>query len=192
MSDLLTLDCPSCGGELNLSKDMEIFFCPHCGTKHIFKESINGIPTAAMAESMRASGKLSQKQAALMSVEAIEKEIQALKSSRGTLAKPKSVAGYLKFFGMIVLLFSLIMVAVALEVIQETSSDGIEPIGLFPLQLPISGLIISISLFIGGVSLTARKRKKAAGPLKVLDEKIQKLEIELEKNRDIIRKSPLE
>lgn len=37
MSDFVTLTCPSCGGKLKVTSDIERFACAHCGTEHIVK-----------------------------------------------------------------------------------------------------------------------------------------------------------
>lgn len=37
MPDLITLECPSCGGRTEFSADTEILTCQYCGNKHIFR-----------------------------------------------------------------------------------------------------------------------------------------------------------
>ena len=39
MSDFITLSCPSCGGRLDITDDVERFVCAHCGNEHIVKRS---------------------------------------------------------------------------------------------------------------------------------------------------------
>ena len=35
MVHLITLSCPSCGGKLQISNDIEQFACGYCGSEHI-------------------------------------------------------------------------------------------------------------------------------------------------------------
>ena len=37
MPDFFTLTCPSCGGKLQITNDIDRFACGHCGTEHIVK-----------------------------------------------------------------------------------------------------------------------------------------------------------
>ncbi len=35
MADLMTLNCPTCGGRLQVTNDVDRFVCAHCGNAHI-------------------------------------------------------------------------------------------------------------------------------------------------------------
>lgn len=37
MPDFVTLSCPTCGGQLQITKDIERFACGHCGNEHIVR-----------------------------------------------------------------------------------------------------------------------------------------------------------
>src|SRR5579859_1760065 len=37
MPDFITLSCPTCGGKLQLTNDIERFACAHCGNEHIVR-----------------------------------------------------------------------------------------------------------------------------------------------------------
>ncbi len=39
MADFLTLSCPSCGGKLQITSEIERFACGYCGTEQIVKRS---------------------------------------------------------------------------------------------------------------------------------------------------------
>src|SRR5258706_205176 len=39
MSDFVTLTCPSCGGRLEITKDVERFACAHCGNEHVVRRA---------------------------------------------------------------------------------------------------------------------------------------------------------
>lgn len=39
MADFVTLTCPSCGGKLEITKDIDRFACAHCGNEQIVKRS---------------------------------------------------------------------------------------------------------------------------------------------------------
>lgn len=37
MPDFITLTCPSCGGKLKITEDIERFACAHCGIEHLVR-----------------------------------------------------------------------------------------------------------------------------------------------------------
>ncbi len=39
MKDFITLTCPSCGGKLHFTHDIDHFTCEYCGSEHIVKNS---------------------------------------------------------------------------------------------------------------------------------------------------------
>src|SRR3990172_804199 len=53
MSDLITLSCPSCGGNLSVSPAQQSLKCRHCGTEHWVREEAGGIMLEAFARCPR-------------------------------------------------------------------------------------------------------------------------------------------
>jgi len=39
VTDFVTLTCPSCGGKLQITQDIDHFACAHCGTEHTVRRS---------------------------------------------------------------------------------------------------------------------------------------------------------
>src|SRR5690348_265170 len=39
MGDFITLSCPSCGGSLRVTEDIERFSCKYCGQEHLIRRS---------------------------------------------------------------------------------------------------------------------------------------------------------
>lgn len=39
MDDFIALRCPSCGGDLQVAKNLEKIFCNHCGTQLLDQDS---------------------------------------------------------------------------------------------------------------------------------------------------------
>jgi hypothetical protein len=52
MGDFITLTCPTCGGKLQITSDIERFACGHCGNEHIVKRGGGIISLAPVTESM--------------------------------------------------------------------------------------------------------------------------------------------
>ncbi len=39
MAEFVTLSCPTCGGKLKITNDIDRFACSHCGNEHVVKRS---------------------------------------------------------------------------------------------------------------------------------------------------------
>ena len=53
MPEFTTLTCPSCGGKLKITEDIEHFACIHCGNEHIVKRGGGTISIAPISESLK-------------------------------------------------------------------------------------------------------------------------------------------
>jgi predicted RNA-binding Zn-ribbon protein involved in translation (DUF1610 family) len=50
---LVTLTCPSCGGKLQITNDIERFSCGHCGNEHMVRRNGNAISLAPVIEGLK-------------------------------------------------------------------------------------------------------------------------------------------
>ena len=73
MTDFITLTCPSCGGQLQITNDIEVFACAHCGTQHVVRRS-GGIVSLKPVEGWL------QKTASELAISRLEREIAELES----------------------------------------------------------------------------------------------------------------
>jgi hypothetical protein len=53
MADFVTLTCPSCGGSLQITKDIDRFACGFCGAEHIVKRGGSIISLAPLADGLQ-------------------------------------------------------------------------------------------------------------------------------------------
>lgn len=49
MGDLITLNCPSCGGKLEVSKNVSILNCVHCGSEHLVRREGGAVTLESFA-----------------------------------------------------------------------------------------------------------------------------------------------
>jgi predicted RNA-binding Zn-ribbon protein involved in translation (DUF1610 family) len=52
MMAIVTLTCPSCGGKLQISKDLERFACGFCGNEHVVKRGGGVVSLAPVMDSL--------------------------------------------------------------------------------------------------------------------------------------------
>ncbi|MFN8598112.1 MAG: hypothetical protein U0559_18265 [Anaerolineae bacterium] len=69
MADLMTLTCPSCGGQLQITNETDRFVCAHCGNSHVVDPGVRMASLAAEVSALRAeseSRRLSQELSSLV------------------------------------------------------------------------------------------------------------------------------
>jgi len=80
MSEFLAMNCPSCGGQLSIQRDLQKFFCNHCGTELLLKQDHDGILTPIKARDLQASAKLKEIQFSVTAMELLKSQIAEIES----------------------------------------------------------------------------------------------------------------
>lgn len=78
MPDFITLTCPSYGGKINITHDIERFTCAHCGTEHIVKRGEEIIALTPVIEEVRGVRKAVDHTASELAIVRIQKDIDYL------------------------------------------------------------------------------------------------------------------
>ena len=85
MPEFVTLSCPSCGGELIITSDIDRFACGHCGRAHIVKRAGGIVSLAPIVEALRKVEAGIDKTASEMAINRLHREIEELRSRRTAL-----------------------------------------------------------------------------------------------------------
>jgi len=75
---LITLSCPSCGGKLQITSDMDRFACGHCGNEHIVRRSGGTISLAPVVEGLKYVQKGVDRTASELAIVRLKSEINEL------------------------------------------------------------------------------------------------------------------
>lgn len=78
MSDYISLSCPSCGGSLEISDDIERFACAYCGKEHLVKRGGGIVSLAPVLESIKEVQTGVDKTASELAITRLDKEIGQL------------------------------------------------------------------------------------------------------------------
>jgi hypothetical protein len=78
VSDFVNLNCPACGGQLQVQKDMQKYFCMHCGTELLLKQDDAGIFSTIQARDLQASAKLKEMQFSVTAMDLLKSQIAEL------------------------------------------------------------------------------------------------------------------
>ena len=100
MADFVTLSCPSCGGKLEITNDVERFACAHCGREHLVKRSGGMVSLSPVVDALNRVGVGVDKTAAELAIVRLQKEIYALQVARVNLfqSSPRPTRSGLSLF----------------------------------------------------------------------------------------------
>ena len=85
MADFVTLSCPSCGGKLEITNDVERFACSHCGREHIVKRSGGIVSLLPVVDALNRVGAGVDKTAAELAIARLQKDIDAFQVAKVNL-----------------------------------------------------------------------------------------------------------
>ena len=184
--EFITLSCPSCGGKLEITPDMDRFACAFCGREHIVKRTNSTISLSPVVEAIHHVRIGVDKTAAELAIVRLQKEISELQEQKQKLLKDKpssSVQGW----AIAALVFGSLSVTVAAWNLL------IGPTKTFPKGDFASVLCFgSILLVFGLIPILSWRNKKwqwkqsVEPQLNALSMQIAKIQSELERNRNIV------
>jgi hypothetical protein len=76
--DFVTLSCPSCGGKLQITSDIERFACSYCGIEHIVRRGGGIITLAPFVEGLKGVQIGVDKTASELAIQRLTREISEL------------------------------------------------------------------------------------------------------------------
>jgi len=85
MDNFIALRCPSCGGNIQIEKDLEKLFCTHCGTQIILGQAADGLLVPLKARNLNASAALKDTRTAKMLVNYFKGQITNLEEETSQL-----------------------------------------------------------------------------------------------------------
>jgi hypothetical protein len=106
MPDYFILTCPSCGGRLQITNDMDRFACGNCGNELVVKRGGGTISLAPVVEGLREVKTGVDKTASELAITRLKKEIEDLYSQR-EIGKPSILNIIIIFLLCIFLLISV-------------------------------------------------------------------------------------
>lgn len=82
MADFVTLSCPSCGGKLQISNDIDRFACGYCGQEHIVKRAGGLVSLAPVLEAISGVQQGVDRTASELAISRLEREIAGLEERK--------------------------------------------------------------------------------------------------------------
>lgn len=168
MSGFITLTCPSCGGKLKITKDIERFACAHCGTEHLVTRGDGIVSLAPVLELVSKGVDFTASELAIVRLdkEIIETELQ-LNNIKASFSELRSEGKHFSVSSII-----LIILVVIVGCIMAFSGE---------LFIIIFGILLAILIPIGIIYLYNRNIQELSEKEKIKEKEITEVEAILSK-----------
>jgi len=80
MTNIITLTCPTCGGKLQITPDIDRFACAHCGNEHIVKRSEGLVALQPLAASLSGLQRATDRAATELGLRRANEELGAIEA----------------------------------------------------------------------------------------------------------------
>ena len=185
MADFVTLTCPSCGGQLEISRDIDRFACAHCGREHLVNRSGGIVSLSPVIDALKKVGVGVDKTAAELAIVRLKNEITDLYGKRAGILQLHPRPATSSIFVIPFLLGGLLALVFYMGVVNAQDSSA--RLGA------ILGLVFGFTLAaVGGWLLfivkpnTKRWDGSTGAQLKSLDELIAKKNAELQHAQEVV------
>jgi hypothetical protein len=182
MADFVTLTCPSCGGKLEITSDIDRFACSHCGREHIVKRSGGIISLSPVVDELKKVGVGVDKTAAELAIVRLQKEIAELQAKRVAMLQFSPRPATSPLFA--ILLVCGCLVAALFLPLTAMSSYNTE--GILGILVGVAMIVLgALPLFVFRPS-TKQWDETTGIQLKSLDEQITAKNAELKHHREVV------
>jgi hypothetical protein len=143
MADFVTLTCPSCGGKLQITSDLDRFACGYCGTEHVVRRGGGVVSLAPVVEGLKEVKVGVDKTASELAIQRLRQDIAELEKRKkeiGEVGAPKAlftIAGLVAFglglWGFLadrssLCIWGVVLLAVAFVLLVWHMSAQVKPI----------------------------------------------------------------
>lgn len=80
MPDFITVTCPSCGGKLQITNDIEQFVCGYCGNEHIINRRGGVVTITPLVEGLKQIQRSDDKTTAELALNRLREDYATLKT----------------------------------------------------------------------------------------------------------------
>ncbi len=185
MADFVTLSCPSCGGKLQITQDIDRFACAHCGQEHIVNRNGGIISLTPVMDALNKVGIGVDKTAAELAIVRLHKEIGELHAHRIALFQFSPRPATSPIFVVPLVLGCIIAPSFLFSVINSQNISQ-------TINITIGFLFGTALIIIGAVPLffkrpnTKRWDETTGVQLKSLDEQLSAKNVELIHAQNIV------
>jgi hypothetical protein len=178
MPDFVTLSCPTCGGKLQITNDIDRFACSHCGTEHVVRRGAGIVSLSPVLDAVRRVETGVDKTASELAIVRLQREIDALENriheirASSPPAKADEVAFALIVFGVFFIIFACL-------------SSNTASLGSFVPGIALIGIGFFLMTYVKSAMNRGRERELRER-LKPLSDQVAEKRSEQEKHRQVV------
>jgi DNA-directed RNA polymerase subunit RPC12/RpoP len=87
VTDFITLTCPTCGGKLQITPEIDRFACAHCGKEHLVKRSEGVIAIQPLADSLTGLQRATARAAAELGLRRANEELAGIEARHSSASR---------------------------------------------------------------------------------------------------------
>lgn len=171
MSDFVTLSCPSCGGKLEITSEIDRFACAHCGTEHVVRRGGGLVSLKPVVESIEHVRTGVDKTASELAIRRLQEEIAALQQEKQRILTSPNQQGW---SGTLFSVAAFFLVWLFLCAIVGES----QRFGAF-----IGAAVVGIGVFVFFMVRLGQGNQDRAAPI---EEQIALRQAEIQRHQDIV------
>jgi Fe2+ transport system protein B len=137
MSDFITLSCPVCTGQLQITEDLERFACAYCGTEHIVRRTPGTVSLQPLVQGIEKVQKGVDRTAYELAISRLEREIAAIDKQISKTQAERDRLGDAASDALRIIASGAVIFAAALGMLFLFSGDGGGPIVMLVVGLAI-------------------------------------------------------
>lgn len=147
MADFINLTCPSCGGRLQITNDLDRFACGFCGNELIVRRGGGTVSISPVIEGLKAVQTGVDKTASELAIIRVKKEIESLYYQKAQI-RPKDRTNSTMSTIVVIGIAVLILVGFRLILYNRIEGIKIDPGFIFSLAIIIAIIIGLIKFYI--------------------------------------------
>jgi F0F1-type ATP synthase assembly protein I len=180
MPDFITLTCPSCGGKLKITNDIQRFACVYCGTEHIVKRGEGVISLAPVVEGLKNVQIGVDKTASELAINRLKEEIAEVEGELHSKENSQSTnSNRVTFYGIAICVVGGMLACGMIPFLRDNYQDLICPFW-FGLILLIIGILVLILRFRSEKAFEQRKKAETEPLIKLWQQKQRELKHHLD------------
>ncbi len=174
--EFITLSCPSCGGKLQITNDIERFACSNCGTEHIVKRSGGIVSLSPVIDVMQGVKSGVDRTAAELAIMRHEKDLKELQEKMGQLLKSSKKETF-PLFLIVILVLGILLT------INSITTGSAEWLWVWIVMILTGGIPLVLNIY-----LNSLKKKNIAEKYPIIQKQIDSTKKEIEDLKSLISK----
>jgi hypothetical protein len=188
MTEFVSLTCPSCGGKLQITGDIEQFACGYCGTEYVVKRGVGIVSLAPGVEELKRIQIGTDKMASELAIPRLRAELEELEDKvseeRARMSAASKQRGYGRWL-IAAAIFGMMMLWLR-SLNQQVPFLESGPRDQQWLGAVIVSFLVGVLTELGARSNRTKTMKRCSESIETLGDEIKEKRSQLERHEEIV------